>query len=198
MHKNGYAILCAFTFAYRDDGTKVSAYDIEVKNADGVTIYYNFINDSTELEVTNGNSYSGNGVIPESVTHSGNTYSVTTIGPSAFSSCSRLTTLYSLNTTPPTLTDYYPFTSRQYTSVNVYVPQEVLEAYKSADGWSKFRNLYVIGDVSTAVMQPHTATNAETVTVYTLEGRVQTMKEANLQSLPSGLYIVNGKKVVVK
>ena len=35
-------------------------YDIEVKNADGVTIYYNFINDSTELEVTNGNGYSGN------------------------------------------------------------------------------------------------------------------------------------------
>ena len=35
-------------------------YDIEVKNADGVTIYYNFTNDSTELEVTNGNGYSGN------------------------------------------------------------------------------------------------------------------------------------------
>ena len=29
-----------------------SAYDIEVKNADGVTIYYNYINDGTELEVT--------------------------------------------------------------------------------------------------------------------------------------------------
>ena len=29
-----------------------SAHDIEVKNADGVTIYYNYINDGTELEVT--------------------------------------------------------------------------------------------------------------------------------------------------
>ena len=29
-----------------------SAHDIEVQNADGVTIYYNYINDGTELEVT--------------------------------------------------------------------------------------------------------------------------------------------------
>ena len=35
-------------------GTKASAQDIAVKNSDGVTIYYNYINDGTELEVTNG------------------------------------------------------------------------------------------------------------------------------------------------
>ena len=29
-----------------------NAHDIEVKNADGVTIYYNYINNGTELEVT--------------------------------------------------------------------------------------------------------------------------------------------------
>jgi len=28
-----------------------SAYDIEVQNDDGVTIYYNYTNDGTELEV---------------------------------------------------------------------------------------------------------------------------------------------------
>ena len=33
-------------------GTKALAYDIEVKNDDGVTIYYNYINDGKELEVT--------------------------------------------------------------------------------------------------------------------------------------------------
>ncbi len=50
-----------------------SAYDIEVENADGVTIYYNYITDATELEVTykttSYNSYSGNIVIPEEVTY---------------------------------------------------------------------------------------------------------------------------------
>ena len=29
-----------------------SAHDIEVKNTDGVTIYYNYTNDGTELAVT--------------------------------------------------------------------------------------------------------------------------------------------------
>lgn len=29
-----------------------NAHDIEVKNADGVTIYYNYTNDGTELAVT--------------------------------------------------------------------------------------------------------------------------------------------------
>ena len=33
-------------------GAKALAYDIAVENADGVTIYYNFINNETEFEVT--------------------------------------------------------------------------------------------------------------------------------------------------
>ena len=80
---------------------KTFAQDIEVENADGVTIYYNFINDNTELAVTyQGTSYSqysdeylGNVVIPSSVTYSGNTYPVTSIGQNAFRSCSGLTSI---------------------------------------------------------------------------------------------------------
>lgn len=34
------------------DGTKAFAQDLEVANADGVTIYYNWINDNKELAVT--------------------------------------------------------------------------------------------------------------------------------------------------
>ena len=38
-------------------GAKAFAYDIAVKNSDGVTIYYNYINEGLELEVVaNGNS----------------------------------------------------------------------------------------------------------------------------------------------
>ena len=54
-------------------GKKALAYDIEVKNADGVTIYYNYINDGKELEVTTKTigsyKYSGSVVIPEEVTY---------------------------------------------------------------------------------------------------------------------------------
>ena len=67
------------------------AHDIEVKNADGVTIYYGWRNDS-ELYVTyrgdnwsdGRHCYSGIVVIPEFVIYGGNTYSVTCIGSGAF------------------------------------------------------------------------------------------------------------------
>lgn len=40
--------------------------------------------------------------------------------------------------------------------------------------------------------------DTDTVVVYTLGGVKQTMKKDDLKSLPSGVYIVNGKKFVVK
>ena len=78
-----------------------SAHDIEVKNADDVTIYYNYINNGTELEVTfRGSSYDsysgeyqGNVVIPEEVTYMNRTLKVTSIRNSAFFGCSGLTSI---------------------------------------------------------------------------------------------------------
>lgn len=83
----------------------VFAHDIEVKNADGVTIYYKWINDSTELAVsyrtisTSSGSYyifhdyTDNVVIPESVTYNDVTYNVASIDADAFKSCSGLTSV---------------------------------------------------------------------------------------------------------
>jgi len=73
-----------------------SAHDIEVQNADGVTIYYNYINDGTELEVTfRGSSYEyqGNVAIPEEVTYMNRTRKVISIGSDAFAGCSGLTSI---------------------------------------------------------------------------------------------------------
>ena len=77
------------------------AHDIEVQNANGVTIYYNYINDSTELAVTfrgdrydsYSNEYQGNVAIPEEVTYMNRTRKVTSIGSRAFYDCSRLTSV---------------------------------------------------------------------------------------------------------
>lgn len=82
-------------------GAKAFAHDIEVPNADGVTIYYNWINNQTELAVSYKGSasysysdeYSGNVVIPNSVTYNGNSYPVTSIENSAFGSCTGLTSI---------------------------------------------------------------------------------------------------------
>ena len=78
-----------------------SAHDIVVQNADGATIYYNYINNGTELEVTfrgssyddYSNEYQGNVVIPEEVTFMNRTRKVTSIRGYAFSSCSGLTSV---------------------------------------------------------------------------------------------------------
>ena len=74
----------------------VFAHDFEVNG-----IYYNKNADGTSVTVTyRGDSYyaysdeySGNVVIPSSVTYSGNTYAVTSIGDYAFSRCSGLTSI---------------------------------------------------------------------------------------------------------
>ena len=78
-----------------------SAHDIVVQNADGVTIYYNYINDGTELAVTfcgssyndHSNEYQGNVAIPEEVTYMNRTRKVTSIGSYAFFDNSGLTSV---------------------------------------------------------------------------------------------------------
>jgi hypothetical protein len=78
-----------------------SAHDIQVKNADGVTIYYNYFNNGTELQVTYDGSYyfsysdeyQGNVVIPEEVTYMNRTRKVTSIGDNAFVECYGLTSV---------------------------------------------------------------------------------------------------------
>jgi hypothetical protein len=78
----------------------VSAHDIAVAN-DGVTIYYRWTNNNTELAVSfrgsysgqYSNEYSGDVVIPETVIYNDVTYPVTSIGYEAFYGCSGLTSV---------------------------------------------------------------------------------------------------------
>ena len=83
-------------------GANAYAHDIAVANSQGKTIYYNFISNNSELEVsfpgassptTINSNYTGTVVIPETVTYNGVTYPVTSIGNSAFKSCSSLTSV---------------------------------------------------------------------------------------------------------
>ncbi len=61
--------------------------------------------------------------------------SVTTIGERAFYYCDNLKTFYIKSSTPPTISgDGYLF----YDVPTIYVPQDAVEAYKSAEGWSKY------------------------------------------------------------
>ena len=74
------ALLCMANF-------NAFAYDVAAVNADGLTIYYNYINNDTELEVTReklrNSSYHGMVNIPGTVTVEGKTLLVTSIGEMA-------------------------------------------------------------------------------------------------------------------
>ena len=69
------------------------AYDIAVENEDGVTIYYNYINNKTELAVCQGPNYSGEINIPEFVRYNQKSIRVTSISSYAFRNCTDLTSI---------------------------------------------------------------------------------------------------------
>ena len=88
-----FKVLLLFIVLMSMVGAKAYAYDIAVENTDGVTIYYNYVNDGKDLEVTKSSSYKGTVVIPEEVTYMNITRKVTSIGYKAFYGCSELTSV---------------------------------------------------------------------------------------------------------
>jgi hypothetical protein len=126
--------------------------------------------------------------------------SLTTIGNYAFGLCESLRTVTSLNSEPSTLGSNVFYSCPIET---VYVPTEAVEAYQEADGWNEFN---IVGIDTSGVEDAIFGGDAfgedviENTTVYTLQGvrvnGVRTMDD--VKSLTPGLYIVNGKKVLVK
>ena len=94
-------IITLLTVLMSMSGAKAFAHDIEVANDDGVTIYYNWANNNTELAVSYrggsydsySNEYTDNVVIPKSVEYNGENYPVTSIGSYAFKNCNDLTSV---------------------------------------------------------------------------------------------------------
>ena len=110
-----------------------------VASADAVEIdgiYYNLVSEEQQAEVTKNPSeyYSGSITIPESVKNKGITYSVTSIGESAFSGCSGLTSV-TIGNSVTSIGDRAFLNCRGLTSVTI--PNSV-----TSIGESAFRNCY--------------------------------------------------------
>lgn len=65
--------------------------------------------------------------------------SVTKFNFDAFAECANLKSIKSFATNPPSISGR--FNNKNYMEMTVYVPQESLNAYKTAEGWKNFWNI---------------------------------------------------------
>ena len=78
----------------------------------------------------------------------------------------------------------------------LYVPSGSVDAYKAAPVWGDFENILPIG--TTAINGVIVSDNDKPFDVYNMQGRKVKENTTTLKGLPSGIYIVNGKKLMVK
>jgi hypothetical protein len=78
----------------------------------------------------------------------------------------------------------------------LYVPSGSVDAYKAAPVWGDFENILPIG--TTAINGVIVSDNDKPFDVYNMQGRKVKENATTLKGLPSGIYIVNGKKLMVK
>ncbi len=135
--------------------------------------------------------------------------SITSIGASAFAGCTNLKSITVYCVTPINLSAVAATrraltraggSSSVFEGVNketciLYVPAESIDAYKQAEGWKDFKKIYAIG--ATAI-NGIVISEGKPFDVYNLQGRKVKANTTTFSGLPAGVYIVNGKKVMVK
>ena len=121
--------------------------------------------------------------------------SVKAIGEDAFSSCINITQISSEAVVPPTC-EIGVFTYINKSKCKLIVPNNSIDAYKQADQWKDF---FLIEGSTTGIT--NTVYNkAGLADVYTIDGTKRLSKASTdeINALPKGVYIVNGKKIIIK
>ena len=121
--------------------------------------------------------------------------SVTTIGSGAFYYCNEIKQITSEAVTPPDCYRY-AFKGINTRECKLFVPKNSVDAYKREYGWKEF---FLIEGTTTGIIN-NIYNKTENVDVYTIDG-IKRLSKANvneINALPKGVYIINGKKIVIR
>ena len=131
---------------------------------------------------------------------------ISKIGANAFKGCSNLKTITVYATTPPALSaaesrsmmtrieDGSVFDGVDKENCILYVPEASINLYKSANVWKDFVNIQAIGETGIANI---VINNNVPFDVYDINGRKIRNRVKTIEGLPKGLYIVNGKRILI-
>ena len=121
--------------------------------------------------------------------------SVKAIGKKAFNNCTSITQISSEAVVPPTC-GLFVFDGINKSKCKLIVPKNSLDAYKQADQWKDFSLI----EGSTTGITNTVYNNAGLADVYTIDGTKRLSKASTdeINALPKGVYIVNGKKIIIK
>ena len=120
--------------------------------------------------------------------------SVTSIGGYAFSECSELTDVYCFAEKVPS-TESRAFENSYVEYATLHVPASSIEDYKATTPWSSFGKIVALTEEETGIEDIAVEdVNVNNAPVYNING----MKMQDVDNLPKGIYIKNGKKFVVK
>ena len=121
--------------------------------------------------------------------------SVTKIGSNAFSGCKNVKQITSEAAMPPRCFGNV-FEEINTKECKLIVPKNSVDAYKKADGWKEF---FLIEGTTTGIIN-NIYNKIDNVDVYTIDG-VKCLSKASaneINALPKGIYIINGKKIIIK
>ena len=121
--------------------------------------------------------------------------SVKAVGGYAFYNCTNVTQISSEAVVPPTC-ESGVFTDINKSKCKLIVPKNSLDAYKQADQWEDFSLI----EGSTTGITNTVNNKAGLADVYTIDGtrRLSKASTDEINALPKGVYIVNGKKIIIK
>ena len=115
------------------------------------------------------------------------------IDDSGIYNCEALKTITILNPVPPSL--YYRLDGDVAKDAVLVVPNNSIDAYKNHDYWKYFHHMIEQDEFNS--ISPVEVTKGD-MEVFTLDGIKVADCTDKAKNLPPGIYIVNGKKIVIK